>query len=288
MERQRKIHAATVTLGVLLAVSLIALGSTIFSDRLAGSADAAATSVSSLILAPGGGASSARSSEVASNDTAQDAVTTETIGSADPAAIASSSPPANATSAPADEAATIQLYAANPQENTPFKVGNMLPGDAQTKYFRVRVSYHDTVTVHYKAAVQSGYEKLAEVLKLRVRLVTTDQTIYDGLMRDASQALAYQLISNSSTTDELLYEVTAYLDTSVGNDYQNKDLAADFTWWVAEDQRANLEPIPFTGDLSRALPWACMAAACAAGLVLLALSSRSRRGGEDGGQKHYR
>lgn len=195
---------------------------------------------------------------------------------------------ASSSSAAAKETTAIELYAAQPSENVAFQVGNMLPGDSETKYFRVRVSYHNKVTVHFKADVQPGYEKLAEVLKVRVRLLTTGETIYDGLMNDASQASAHELSSSKSTTDELLYEVTAYLDTSVGNEYQNKDLAADFTWWVAEDEARNLGPIPGAGDLSKLLPWACVAAACAAGLLLIVVSFRVRKGGEDGGARHYR
>ncbi len=276
MERSNKTRVAVATLTVLLVASLLALGGTLVLGKFSGTADATATSSNSLISV--GGSSSGQSSEVTSNANGEVTGTTISAGAASQTSTSSTSSTAAAKDAP-----TIELYAAQPLENVAFHVGNMLPGDAETKYFRVRVSYHDTVTVHFKAQVQPGYDKLAEVLKLRVCLVTTGETIYDGLMRDASQALAYQLTANGSTTDELLYEATAYLDTSVGNEYQNKDLAADFTWWVEGDEKGNLEPVPFTGDLFRALPWACMAAALICAMLLFALSRRARKGGEEDG-----
>ena len=61
--------------------------------------------------------------------------------------------PTQSTTVETKKAATIELYNKQPEENTAFAVGNMFPGDSETKYFRVRVSYHDKITVHYKATV---------------------------------------------------------------------------------------------------------------------------------------
>lgn len=150
----------------------------------------------------------------------------------------------------------------------------MFPGDSETKYFRVRVSYHDKITVHYKATVRPGYEKLAEVLKVRVKLLTTGETMYDGGIADMPESLTHKLASQKSTTDELYYEITAYLDTSVGNDYQNKDLIADFKWWVEET--GNLDHAPQTGDPSNILLWAVLAA-CSGSMMILLLVVRRRK-----------
>ncbi len=119
---------------------------------------------------------------------------------------------------------SLQLYNKQPEDNTPFRVTNMFPGDQETKNFRLQVSHHDKVTVHYHADIRPGYEKLAEVLKVRVVLKTTGEELYNGLMRDMPASLDHVLSASGQTTDELLYEITAYLDTSVGNAYQNKDL----------------------------------------------------------------
>ena len=147
----------------------------------------------------------------------------------------------------------------------------MFPGDGETKYYRVQVSYHDAVTVHYHAAVRPGYEKLAEVMRVRVKLLTTGETMYDGLMRDMPESLTHKLAANKSATDELYYEITAYLDTSVGNDYQNKDLIADFSWWVEETE--NLDS-PQTGDSFNLYLWLCIASGS---LLLLIFLWRQRK-----------
>ena len=169
------------------------------------------------------------------------------------------------------KAATIERYNKQPEENTAFAVGNMFPGDSETKYFRVRVSYHDKITVHYKATVHPGFEKLAEVLKVRVNLLSTGETMYDGGIADMPESLTHKLASKNSTTDELYYEITAYLDTSVGNDYQNKDLIADFSWWVEETE--NLDS-PQTGDSFNLYLWLCIASGS---LLLLILLWRKRK-----------
>ena len=38
----------------------------------------------------------------------------------------------------------------------------------------------------------------------------------------------------SATYSDITYEITAYLDTSVGNAYQNGGLSVNFRWWVEE------------------------------------------------------
>lgn len=86
-------------------------------------------------------------------------------------------------------------------------------------------------------------------------------------MRDMPESLTHKLASEKSTTDELYYEITAYLDTSVGNDYQNKDLIADFKWWVEEI--GNLDDSPKTGDTSNILLWAALAAGSLSMIIIL-------------------
>lgn len=131
------------------------------------------------------------------------------------------------------------------EDNVPFAVTNMFPGDAETNYYCVNVSYKDSVTVRFKTDIQPGYEKLAEVLKVRVRLITTDDTLYDGLMRDMPESLNHKLSASGETSKDLYYEITAYLETSVENEYMQKALKADFKWWVEET--GNLVS-PETGD----------------------------------------
>lgn len=151
----------------------------------------------------------------------------------------------NTDSGSGKRATSVFLHNERSGENVAFSVGNMFPGDSETKYYRVRVSYHGRIAVHFGVDVRDGYEKLAEVLGVKIKLLTTGEVLYDGPMCDVPEKLTHSLSAESSTTDELYYEIIAYLDTSVGNDYQNKDLVADFRWWVEE--KDNLDGAPQTG-----------------------------------------
>ena len=274
MKQKKKIKVIIIVLACLLGLSLLALGGTLIYNKIANATPATVTVPDNLIT-PDEDTTKPDNSD----SQAPDSSDTEKPDSSDTQTPNSSSATVEqSTTAETKKAATIELYNKQAEENTPFQVGNMFPGDSETKYFRVRVSYHDKITVHYKATVRPGYEKLAEVLKVRVRLLTTGEMLYDGLMRDMPESLTHKLASKKSTTDELYYEITAYLDTSVGNDYQNKDLIADFKWWVEET--GNLDDSPQTGDTSNILLWAVLAAG-SLGMIIILLVTRRRKEDEE-------
>lgn len=248
MERGKKIKAVIIILAILLGLSLSALGGILIYNKISDGKTASVEVPDNLITpdAPAGEDSSSG-----------------TAGAAQPAGN-----PAGET----EKAASIELYNKQPEENSPFAVSNMFPGDSATKYFRVRVSYHGRITVHYNAAVRPGYEKLAEVLKVRVKLLSTGETVYDGGIADMPESITYEMASAKSTVGELYYEITAYLDTSVGNDYQNKDLIADFKWWVEET--GNLDDSPKTGDDFNVRLFALLAVCSGAAILLLLVLRR--------------
>ena len=280
MEQKKKIKIVITVLAVLLGLSLLALGGTLIYNKIANATPATVTVPDNLITPDEDTTKPDNSDSQApdSSDTEKpDSSDIQTPSSS--ADTSSSAVPAQSTTAETKKAATIELYNKQPEENTAFTVGNMFPGDSETKYFRVRVSYHDKITVHYKATVRPGYEKLAEVLKVRVNLLSTGETMYDGLMRDMPESLTHKLASKKSTTDELYYEITAYLDTSVGNDYQNKDLIADFKWWVEET--GNLVDSPNTGDTSNILLWAVLAAGSLGMIIILLVTRRCKEDEEN-------
>ena len=196
MEQKKKIKIIIIVLACLLGLSLLALGGTVIYNKIANNTPATVTVPDNLIT-PDEDTSNPDSSDTEKPDSSD----TQTPSSS--ADASSSAVSAQNTTAETKKAATIELYNKQAEENTPFQVGNMFPGDSETKYFRVRVSYHDKITVHYKATVRPGYEKLAEVLKVRVRLLTTGEMLYDGLMRDMPESLTHKLASKKSTTDEL-------------------------------------------------------------------------------------
>ena len=279
MEQKKKIKLVIIILAVLLGLSLLALGGTIVYNRPAKS-EPAVVAVPDNLITPEDETTESAGSENSTDNSEQTMPNETGKSNRSDAQTPSSSTAAStkATAAETKQAATIELYYKQPDDNTRFDVTNMFPGDAETKYFCVKVSYHDKVTVHYKATVRDGYEKLAEVLKVKIKLLTTGETMYDGLMKDMPKSVTYKLSSSESTTDELYYEITAYLDTSVGNEYQNKNLIADFSWWVEET--GNLEPPPKTGDNANILLWACLAAA-SGGVIILLLFIRKRRTEEE-------
>lgn len=134
----------------------------------------------------------------------------------------------------------LELYSGHGTDNTPFKSENMFPGDSETKKYMVQVSYTGSVTLHFHADIEPGYEKLAEVLEVSVRV--GDDIIYEGLMGEMPSSVETPLSSGSDTTETVTYEITVSLDTSVGNEYQGKVLIADFRWWVPESEEPSPSP----------------------------------------------
>ncbi len=171
------------------------------------------------------------------------------------------------------EAEVLYLYDRNPGDNTPFNVTNMFPGDIETKYFLVRVVHKGDIILRFHAEVRPGYEKLAEVLKCRVVLPESGDILYDGLIRDMPKSLNVDLQTDSEITSEAYYEITAYLETSVGNEYMQTELVADFTWWVEETD--NLGPA-HTSDGLEYTVWIIVAAASL--IIIIILAARLRKG----------
>ncbi len=132
----------------------------------------------------------------------------------------------------------MRLNTPDESGNTAFAVENMFPGDAETKDFTVKVNHKKPITLYYHADIRPGYEKLAEVMMVKIELPEKSITLYDGLMRDMPSALEHQLTADEK---EVIYRITAYLDTSVGNDYQFQSLIADFRWWYEEETSGGSE-----------------------------------------------
>lgn len=282
--KQKTVKILIAVLATLLALSLIALGATVIVNKLR-SREVQVSVPDNLITPDDGsvgdgsdaptadGADGTADTDVADTDPSDTASNTDTTADTAKDGTADGNAPEDAKSATA-----LRLYDKNPRENDPFHVVNMFPGDRITQYYRVEVSYRGTVTVHFGTEIRPGYEKLSEVLKAKVTLLTTGETLYDGLMAEMPESLDHRLGSDTETNDELFYEITAYLDTSVGNDYQDKGLVADFTWWVEET--GNLTPSQQTGD-SLVVLLSVAAAACVCCLILIIIIKRKKEDGEN-------
>ena len=247
-QKLKKLRIVIIVLAALLAVSLAALAVTVI--RASAHGDSATVSIPGNITSGSAHAETAayRTSTKPDGSRTQSAVSLSASGQA--------------------RRVTLSLYRKQPEDNTPFNVVNMLPGDAVTQNYNVRVSHSGNVTVRFRAIIRPGYEKLAEVLKLRVKLLNTGETLYDGLMRDMPRSVNHKLTASGSTTSDLEYELTAYLDTSVGNEYQNQELVADFHWWVEGKEQSHLDS-PKTGDDSRIVIFAVAAVAASIAVIIL-------------------
>lgn len=247
-QKLKKLRIVIIVLAALLAVSLAALAVTVI--RASAHGDSATVSIPGNITSGSAHAETAayRTSTTLGGSRTQSAVSLSASGQA--------------------RRVTLSLYGGKPEDNAPFNVVNMLPGDAVTQNYNVRVSHSGDVTVRFRAIIRPGYEKLAEVLMLHVKLLNTGETLYDGLMRDMPRSVNHKLTASGSTTSDLEYELTAYLDTSVGNDYQNQELVADFHWWVEGKEQSHLDS-PKTGDDSRIVIFTVAAAAASIAVIIL-------------------
>ena len=246
-QKLKKLRIVIIVLAALLAVSLAALAVTVI--RASAHGDSATVSIPGNITSGSAHAETAayRTSTKPDGSRTRNAVSLSASGQA--------------------RRVTLSLYRNHSTDNTPFNVVNMLPGDAVTQNYNVRVSHSGDVTVRFRAIIRPRYEKLAEVLKLRVEL-PAGVILYDGLMRDMPRSVNHKLTASGSTTSDLEYELTAYLDTSVGNDYQNQELIADFHWWVEGKEQSHLDS-PKTGDDSRIVIFTVAAAAASIAVIIL-------------------
>ena len=287
-QKKKKLRLVAIILGVVLALSLGGLVGTLISNGFFGGSEATVSVPDNLISLDTSTAPTlpeTQPTEAATDEptgaatTATEVVTVVPTERSTTATAPATTKPSNNNGTSKRKAATIDLYKGKADDNTPFKAENLFPGDVVTKYFRIKVSYEDKVTVHYHADIRPGYEKLAEVLKVRVVLLSDNgRVLYDGLMRDMPKSLTHKLSSAKRTSDELYYEITAYLDTSVGNEYQQKSLIADFRWWVEET--GNLTPP--TGTDSHFTLWLTLAVASGAACLIVLIVYRRRKGEEHG------
>ena len=214
-KKRTPIRKIIIILAILLAISLIALGGILIYRYLTDSTSTIVQVPDNIITD-----SSSPSSDV--SETSSDVSTPSS--SVD---TSSSSPEGQKT------ATVLSLNSSIYGDNLPFNVTNMFPGDMYTQYYCLRVSFQDVVTINFETDVREGYEKLAEALYVRVRILGENATLYECLMRDMP-VMEYKLHSEKEVTRDIFFVVEPYLPTSTTNDYQNKALIADFHWYVTE------------------------------------------------------
>lgn len=256
--RQKKLKAAIIILSLLLVISLSSLiGILIY--RSAKNSVPSTVTVTDNIVTPDAEISSA--TEAPSSDSEANG---HTVSSSSTAYIYDSEAQKNAV--------TLSLHKSNADDNTPFNIKNMLPGDRETNYYRISVSHNGNVVLRFHANIRPDFEKLSTVLKCRIALPEKSEVLYDGLMKDMPVSINLLLNTDKSTVSEVCYEITAYLDTSVGNEYMNSNLISDFRWWVEETENLNSPQtgVPFDICLCLSL------ASCSLLLLILLIKKRKR------------
>lgn len=307
-EKKDKTKVIIIILSVLLALSVLALAKVVVDKGILAD-DSVEVSVDDNLITPDGSGANTPSDANTPGDAESSGSNVSSVpsgnDSADGSANGTGSEGTDGADADRDEPADIVFSNKNSGDVKPFVMSNMFPGDRKTKDYIVQVSYHDSVTVHFKAELHEGSEKLAEVMRIRVTLPTTGETLYDGLISDMDESVKYVLTSQNPTTQDLTYEVRVSLSTSVGNEYQNKSLEADFKWWIEESDEDNLDKEPGklpgillgifgdddeqgilgkTGDDSNVVLWALIAV-LAAGICIAMLVSRRKDKKDDDKEK---
>ena len=184
---------------------------------------------------------------------------------------------------------TLELYKRHASDNEAFDVSNMVPGDKVTK-------------------VTEQTKKLGDVLQVSVTDEDSGETICRGTFAELDGVEFSQAIAGSTGgSTDVTYRIDAWLDTSVGNEYQQALLKADLYWYVKDDG-GHTEPTEpsqpttpttptkpgggdkgggltaKTGDTMNLVLWTVFAA-CALAIIILLIKShidRNRNSGNGG------
>lgn len=168
---------------------------------------------------------------------------------------------------------TLELYKSPASDNEAFDVSNMVPGDKVTKDFTVRIHHNDPLTLYFKAEVTEQTKKLGDVLQVSVTDEDSGETICRGTFAELDGVEFSQAITGSAGgSTDVTYRVDAWLDTSVGNEYQQALLKADLYWYVKDDGGLTAN----TGDTMNLVLWTVFAA-CALAIIILLIKSRIDR-----------
>lgn len=170
-------------------------------------------------------------------------------------------------------AAQIVLSGDRTEDNCVFSVDDLFPGDHQTQYYNVQVTYRDRLSLCLASSVRTD-NSLSDAMKVCIRLPSTGEQLYDGPAKEMS-CITYDLNTSGKVTEDICYEVTFYLDPTVSNDCQDMDFNVDFNWW-AEDPDALRAP--FRSDVVKVL--LCIVLAVTACLVAVVLIEEHKEKGE--------
>lgn len=131
---------------------------------------------------------------------------------------------------------SLMIYRYDEYEKINVGIANMMPGDLLSKTYSVEVSAKEETRLFFKVTPQDRGAKLNEVLKVKVLNTDSQEVLYDGTVNDMPANITRKVTPMSEEREavEINYEITVYLDGSVGNEYQAQNAAYDFDFWVED------------------------------------------------------
>lgn len=173
----------------------------------------------------------------------------------------------------------LELYEGRPGVNERFQVSNMLPGDSVTKYFCIRASHSQDLTLYFQTEVTQELKNLGDVLRIKVTNLNSGQVLYDTIFAEIDGEEVSELLKeNASGETTVYYQIDVSVDTSVGNEYQGAALTADFNWYVKDE--GSLTPPTTTGDTTNVILWTVLAVTALL-LMLVLFWKRRKEGGKN-------
>lgn len=143
---------------------------------------------------------------------------------------------APAAALPAGQEATrLELFQGQPQANEKFQADNMFPGDQLTRYYCVRVYHDQPVQIFFRCDITGQTKSLGDALEISVTRLGGDGSLCEGTFSQVNGKAEGETFQPSAQgVTELYYRVDVSADTSLGNEYQQASLDADFTWYAQD------------------------------------------------------
>ena len=139
----------------------------------------------------------------------------------------------------------ITLQDPSDADSARFVLENMFPGDQERRQYVITTG--EGVSAYcFGAVITQETRSLSKVMM--ITLISDGEPLYQGMLQEMPASLRLETEEARSTL-----EIALSLDTSVGNEYQDAQLALDFIWWVAEEDydaptAPTVEPPVVTGD----------------------------------------
>lgn len=126
--------------------------------------------------------------------------------------------------------------------NKPFENVEIKDNSSETRVYKLKAEYNRDFTLGFRIDVREGYEKLAELVKVKVEITTPDgkKVLFDGYLKDFDKEVEHILKANGVTNEELEFTITFYVDGEIPDEYKGQTLIVDFVWTVPDQAVATI------------------------------------------------